>query len=127
MARERVDGTQRHSEARLSLNRWLSPVRPKSGRDRSSERDGVALEVAVVDPDRVQPCVAGSARPVHDFFGIAARGQAEADRAGERTHRGAPWRESRSRLDHTRSRLDVLPAGSTFFVCSGGAVVYRPG
>src|SRR6185437_10745143 len=54
------------------------------------ERDGVTLEVAVVDPDRVEAGIARPARPVDDIVRVVAGGQADADRPGEGAHLVAP-------------------------------------
>ena len=59
MACEGVGRTERDAEARLVA----VVVERDRLRDGGREADAVALEIAVVDPDRIEPLVAGLARP----------------------------------------------------------------
>jgi hypothetical protein len=79
---ERVDGAESDPESALVA---VAGETVGDGRD---ERDRVALEVRIVDPEGLQTSVAGTPRPVEDVVGIAAGGQAEADGTGEGAHAG---------------------------------------
>ena len=61
-------------------------VRGQGAGDRGSVRDGVALEVRVVDPDRVEAGVAGAARPVDHVRDVAPSGQTQANATRQCCH-----------------------------------------
>ena len=86
MSRERVGGPERHPEPGLVA----AVVEGDGLGDRGREGDAVALEVRVVDPDRIEPLVAGLPRPEHHVLDVASRREAETDGTIERAHDGAP-------------------------------------
>ena len=88
MARIRVDGAERDPEARLALDQAPVAVAADRGCDHGAEAHGVALEVGVVDPDRIEAGVPRAAAPVDDVFDVAAGGESETDRSSQGTHRG---------------------------------------
>ncbi len=82
VAGERVGGAERDPEAGLVR----VPVRGDRLGDRGREADPVTLEVAVVDPHRLQALVARLPRPADDLVDVAAGGKAETDGTGEGAH-----------------------------------------
>ena len=114
MAGERVDGAERDPEAGLALDQAPVAVGCDGRCDRRAEADRVALVVAVVDPDRIEACVACATAPVDDVVDIAAGGEPEADRAGEGSHRA--WRScARSSWAHHRA----VPGATCSFALAG--------
>src|SRR2546422_11022082 len=75
--------------------------------DRARVSDGVALEVAVVEPHRLDSHSAGPFGPPDRIRHLAARGKTESDAAGERHQARTPAR--RSCAISIRCRLFSLP------------------
>jgi len=82
VAGERIGRPERDPEARFVL---VAIERDALG-DRGREADPIALEVAVVHPDRIESLVARLAGPADDLLDIPARREAETDLAGKSTH-----------------------------------------
>ena len=79
MARVRVDCAEGNAERAIG-------VRRESARDGRAVRDGVALEVGIVDPDGVEAGVSGASRPVDDVGNVAPGGNAQTDSTCQRSH-----------------------------------------
>ena len=121
MAGERVHGPERDPEP---LRAVVLAVPGQRARDHASEAHRVPLEVGVVDPERLEAAVAGGATPAHDVIDVAASRQAEADGAGEGSHRGGSS-GSAGRPDRTPLRPHLLLHGSGLFGAATGRT--RPG
>jgi hypothetical protein len=80
VAGEGIHGTEGNSEAVLRF------IGPELGRDGADVADRVALEVRIVDPDRVQSGAAGRAAPGHHVAHVAARRESEPDAPGDGVH-----------------------------------------
>ena len=83
VAGEGVDGAERDPEG--IVDPWLPDARGDGGH----EADGVTLEVAVVDPDRVETGPLRPFGPLDDLVDLAAGGEPEPDPACQRFHRAA--------------------------------------
>ncbi len=127
MPGERVDRPERHPE------RVVDTGLPDPAGDGRDEADGVPLEVAVVDPDRVEALALRARRPIDDLVHLAASRQAEPDPSCQRCHRAAPscsraaWaRRSDTNVVHegsTNSGTRVVPLGRSRCGRARGRVV----
>ncbi len=107
MAGERIRGAERDPEATLVL----ATVRGDAERDRGREAHPVALEVAVVDPDRIEALVARRERPGDDLLDVAAGGESKTDPARQGAHGVRLLREVR--LRRARQRTNRCRVGAS--------------
>ena len=91
MTGERVHGAERDPESAVVAGHRAAMARG----DRRGEADRVALEVGVVDPDRIEPRSRAWRAQADDIVDVASGGESEADRSGERAHRADAQRVSR--------------------------------
>src|SRR4051794_23367630 len=87
MAGERVDRAERDAEADARPERVCIAIRRETRGDSRCVADGVALEIAVVDPDAVETAVARLPRPADHVVDVPARRETEPDRSCQRSHR----------------------------------------